>query len=264
MFSHIADFLNRSPPDPVRLPFTSSHWPVLIILTTYMVLIKIVGPMFMQNRKPYDLLGIIKAYNIMQIIYNTVSLVFSVHFMLGPGNFNFKCITNLPLDHEYKTWERWVTYSYFFNKLLDLLETGFFILRKKNRQISFLHVFHHVYMVYICFLYIYYFGYGGHGLFLVTFNVVVHIMMYTYYYQSSLTQNSQDLWWKKYITIVQMVQFGIILAHSLYVLRQPDCPASQLSATWGSLISVVFLILFGNFYVRAYILPQKKVKRRAQ
>jgi len=76
MFSHIADFLNRSPPDPVRLPFTSSHWPVLIILTTYMVLIKIVGPMFMQNRKPYDLLGIIKAYNIMQIIYNTVSLVF--------------------------------------------------------------------------------------------------------------------------------------------------------------------------------------------
>jgi len=41
-----------------------------------MVLIKIVGPMFMQNRKPYDLLGIIKAYNIMQIIYNTVSLVF--------------------------------------------------------------------------------------------------------------------------------------------------------------------------------------------
>ncbi|KAH8354205.1 hypothetical protein KR084_003110 [Drosophila pseudotakahashii] len=263
MFAHIVDFLNRSPPDPVRLPFISSHWPVLIVLTTYLVFIKILGPMFMQSRKPYDLHGVIKAYNIIQIAYNLVLLVFSVYFMVGPGDYNFKCISNLPLDHEYKNWERWLSFSYFFNKFMDLLETVFFVLRKKDRQISFLHVFHHVYMVYIGFLYLYYYGYGGHGFFLVTFNVVVHVVMYTYYYQSSLDKNLRgDLWWKKYITIVQLVQFGIILSHSVYILRQTDCPTARLSATWGSLVSVVFIILFGNFYVRAYILPQKKTSRR--
>jgi len=178
--------------------------------------------------------------------------------MLGPGNYNFSCISNLPLDHEYKNWERWLSYSYFFNKLMDLLETVFFIFRKKYRQISFLHVFHHVYMVYIGFLYMYYYGYGGHGFFLITFNVVVHTMMYTYYYQSSLNRNSGgDLWWKKYITVVQLVQFVIIFSHSVYILRQTDCQTSRLSATWGSLISVVFIILFSNFYVRTYILPKK-------
>eukprot|EP00099_Drosophila_melanogaster_P022478 NP_649958.2 uncharacterized protein Dmel_CG9459 [Drosophila melanogaster] len=258
MFAHMLDFLNRSPPDPVRLPLTSSHWPVLTILGIYLVFIKIVGPWFMQNQKPYNLDRAIKIYNIVQIAYNVILLIFSVHFMLGPGNYNFSCISNLPLDHEYKNWERWLSYSYFFNKLMDLLETVFFIFRKKYRQISFLHVFHHVYMVYIGFLYMYYYGYGGHGFFLITFNVVVHTMMYTYYYQSSLNRNSGgDLWWKKYITVVQLVQFVIIFSHSVYILRQTDCQTSRLSATWGSLISVVFIILFSNFYVRTYILPKK-------
>ncbi|XP_017074380.1 elongation of very long chain fatty acids protein F [Drosophila eugracilis] len=262
MFANILDFLNRSPTDPVRLPLTSSHWPVLTVLTIYMVFIKVVGPMFMRNRKAYDLHKVIQAYNIVQIVYNTVLLVVGVYFMLGPGNYNFKCISNLPLDHEYKNLERWLSYLYFFNKFMDLMETIFFVLRKKDRQISFLHVFHHVNMVYIGFMYLYYYGYGGHGFFVISFNMIVHIMMYTYYYQSSLNRDLQgDLWWKKYITIVQLIQFGIILSHSVYTLKQPDCITSRFSATWASIVSVIFIILFSNFYVNTYILPQKKAKK---
>lgn len=36
---------------------------------------------------------------------------------------------------------------YFLLKLLDLLETIFFVLRKKQNQVTFLHVYHHVGMV---------------------------------------------------------------------------------------------------------------------
>lgn len=32
---------------------------------------------------------------------------------------------------------------YYFSKLIELLDTVFFLLRKKTRQISFLHVYHH-------------------------------------------------------------------------------------------------------------------------
>ncbi|KAH8354206.1 hypothetical protein KR084_003109 [Drosophila pseudotakahashii] len=262
MFDDLVDFLNKPPPDPVRLPLLSSHKPVLMILGTYLLFVKVVGPKVMANRKAFDLRPLIKVYNIMQILYNIVMFVLAAHFMIGPGNFDFGCISNLPPEHDYKTWERWLTYSYFFNKLLDLLETVFFVLRKKDRQISFLHLFHHMYMLYFSFMYMYYYGYGGHGFFMCFFNVIVHIMMYSYYYQSSLSPDSRgDLWWKKYITIVQLVQFVIVLGHSIYTLRQPDCPSARFSATCAGSISVIFIILFSNFYFHAYIRPKKPAEK---
>ncbi|XP_016959886.1 elongation of very long chain fatty acids protein F [Drosophila biarmipes] len=262
MLDDLVNFLNKSPPDPVRLPLLGGHKPVLMILAAYLLFVKVVGPKIMKKRRPFDLRGPIKVYNIMQILYNVIMLVFAIHFMLGPGDFDFRCISNLPPDHAYKTWERWLTYSYFFNKLLDLLETVFFVLRKKDRQISFLHLFHHMYMLYFCFMYLYYYGYGGHGFFMCFFNVIVHIMMYSYYYQSSLRSNSRgDLWWKKYITIVQLVQFGIILGHSLFTLLQPDCPSARFSAYCAGTISIVFIILFSNFYYHAYMKPKRPVKK---
>lgn len=41
-------------------------------------------------------------------------------------------------------YEAYVGYSYFILKLIDYLDTVFFILRKKWAQVSFLHVYHHV------------------------------------------------------------------------------------------------------------------------
>ena len=35
---------------------------------------------------------------------------------------------------------------YYFSKLIEFMDTFFFILRKKNNQISFLHVYHHASM----------------------------------------------------------------------------------------------------------------------
>ncbi|KAH8243920.1 hypothetical protein KR032_011316 [Drosophila birchii] len=264
MLTTILDFMNRSPPDPVRLPLVSGNKPVLAILAVYLLFIKVVGPSLMANRKAFDLRGPIKAYNIFQIVYNIVMFLLATYFIFGPGNFNFRCIANLPMEHEFKTFERWLTYSYFANKLIDLMETIFFVLRKKDRQISFLHVFHHVYMLYFSFAYIYYYGYGGHGFFMCYFNVLVHIMMYTYYYQSQSAGEAgrrDSLWWKKYITIVQLIQFGIIVAHSIYTLQQPDCPSARFSATAAGSVSLIFIILFSKFYINTYILPKKNERK---
>lgn len=59
-----------TPVDPEQLAFLASPWPTAIILTTYLVFVLKVGPSFMECRKPFDLRGIIKAYNILQILYN--------------------------------------------------------------------------------------------------------------------------------------------------------------------------------------------------
>ncbi|KAH8367423.1 elongation of very long chain fatty acids protein F [Drosophila serrata] len=258
MFSQIWDFM-RTPSEDVKLPLLGSHWPILTIIGTYLLLVKVIGPKFMENREPFDLRAVIKVYNKMQIVYNLLMFVFTIHFMFGPGNFDLRCIRNLPMDHEYKNWERILCYSYFVNKFIDMLETFFFILRKKDRQISFLHVFHHVYMMYIPFFYIHYIGYGGHGLFVVFWNMLVHSIMYIYYYQSSLNRNSKAvLWWKKYMTTIQLIQFVIVLLHSIYTLFQPDCEIAKLSSVLCAIFAVVFLILFINFYISTYILPKQK------
>lgn len=42
----------------------------------------------------------------------------------------------------------YITYMYFLLKIIDLLDTVFFVLRKKNNQITFLHIYHHAGMVF--------------------------------------------------------------------------------------------------------------------
>ncbi|KOB72767.1 Elongation of very long chain fatty acids protein, partial [Operophtera brumata] len=75
----------------------------------------------MRDRKPYDLKHTIIVYNISQILMS----VFLVYEMAA------------------------AVWWYFAAKLIELLDTVFFVLRKKNRQISFLHLYHH-FMMPIC------------------------------------------------------------------------------------------------------------------
>lgn len=40
-----------------------------------------------------------------------------------------------------------IVYQYFIVKIIDMVDTVFFVLRKKQNQVSFLHVYHHTAMV---------------------------------------------------------------------------------------------------------------------
>ncbi|XP_017057437.1 elongation of very long chain fatty acids protein F [Drosophila ficusphila] len=257
----MADFLNGTlsiSEDPVQLPLMGSPWPTLTILSIYLLFILKVGRQFMENRKPFDLRGVIKAYNIMQIVYNSAALTGGLYFLFVLKAYDLSCISRLPLDHEYKNWERWLSYSYFFNKLMDLMETVFFVLRKKYRQISVLHVVHHLIMAFGGYLYLTYSGYGGTLFPLCLLNVAVHVIMYTYYYLSCVSKDLQTSRWKKYITIVQLVQFLLVLSNFSYTLMQPNCNASRPVIYSGMLVDITFILLFGNFYLHAYVLPSKK------
>ncbi|GJQ75481.1 hypothetical protein Trydic_g17568 [Trypoxylus dichotomus] len=114
---------------------------------------------------------------------------------------------------------------YYIAKLTELLDTVFFVLRKKNNQITFLHVYHH-FMMPICGWIGVKFLPGGHGTLLGVINSFIHIWMYLYYMIASLgPQYQQYLWWKKHLTEMQMIQFCLIFIHEFQVLfRQCDYP----------------------------------------
>jgi GNS1/SUR4 family len=107
----------------------------------------------------------------------------------------------------------------------------FFVLRKKTSQVSTLHVVHHgimpmsgecrepstKFVLETYFLVLFFssletvwfgvkFTPGGHSTFFGLLNTAVHIVMYTYYLFAAMgPQYQKYLWWKKYLTGLQMV-----------------------------------------------------------
>ncbi|GFV73045.1 elongation of very long chain fatty acids protein 4 [Trichonephila clavipes] len=93
-------------------------------------------------------------------------------------------------------------------KFVDLLDTVFFVLRKKQNQVSFLHVFHHAGMCLI-----YFWGlnnlYHAPGFYMAIgfgVNTMVHVIMYSYYCLAAFGPHMQKyLWWKRHLTRLQIV-----------------------------------------------------------
>lgn len=86
----------------------------------------------------------------------------------------------------------------------------------------------------------------------------MHAIMYGYYFLTSYKPNLKpSLWWKKYITQLQMLQFVCFLVYTVIVLFVVECKNSKTFAWVGLLQSVVLLALFSDFYIKAYL--KKKV-----
>lgn len=100
----------------------------------------------------------------------------------------------------------WITYFYYLLKLVDTLDTLFFVLRKRNSQITFLHVYHHGGMILASYT-VSKFLAGSHATLLGILNSFVHVIMYGYYLLTSVQPElKRSLWWKKHITQVQLVR----------------------------------------------------------
>ncbi|XP_030562528.1 elongation of very long chain fatty acids protein F-like [Drosophila novamexicana] len=252
------EIFNRPPADPVQLPLTFSPWPVTLIVTGYLLFVLKLGRLFMANRAPYDLRGVLKVYNLIQIVYNGSLFLLATFAFVVIRPYDIKCIMVLPQDNPFKTVEHVLTYAYFLNKILDLLDTVFIVLRKNYRQVSVLHVVHHAAMVLAVYSGLRFYGYGGHFVLTGYLNVFVHCVMYIYYYISSQSQAvKQSPWWKQYITIIQMLQFLIVIAHSIWTLKQTSCNLSPYPVALVLFMGTLMFILFSNFYVHNYILPKK-------
>lgn len=81
---------------------------------------------------------------------------------------------------------------------------------------------------------------------------MIHCIMYSYYALAALGPRVQRyLWWKKYITLIQMIQFGILGSYSMIVmLKGKDYPSL---AFWTAFSQPpLFFYLFFDFYVQCY------------
>ncbi|GLH08347.1 Elongation of very long chain fatty acids protein [Gryllus bimaculatus] len=197
-------------------PFT-----VLGLVAAYALFANRLGPWIMRDRKPFELKTTLIVYNVLQIIVN----IYIFYVMIR--------LVNL----------------YFWLKVADLLDTIFFVLRKKNNQITFLHLYHHSNMVFLGWIGVKYFA-GGHATFLGLINTFVHTCMYTYYLIAAVYPH--NIWWKKYVTQLQLVQQMVVGLHLAQLFVSNPCDYPMLVPRILVPQSVFLVLLFSHFYQRAY------------
>lgn len=223
---------------------------ILTIVAAYLYFVFIFGPKYMKNREPFKLTYILVPYNFLQMLLSAY-IMFEHLDSSWLRHYSWKC---QPVDYSWTPHAMRVArgvHLYHLAKVSELLDTVFFVFRKKNEQITFLHVYHHTMMSLVTWGITKYIA-GGQITLIAVFNSFVHIIMYFYYMVAACgPQYQKYLWWKKYITTIQLLQFVFTFFHSLQVLFY-DCgyPKSALFITIPN--SLLFYFLFSDFYFKKY------------
>jgi elongation of very long chain fatty acids protein 4 len=146
---------------------------------------------------------------------------------------------------------------FYISKIFDFADTVFIILGKKWSQLSFLHVYHHVTIFLVYWLNLNT-GYDGDIFLTVILNGAIHTVMYAYYF---LSMHTKDIWWKKYLTLFQIIQFLTMNAQAIYILGVgcKTFPTQITKLYLGYILSL--LVLFLNFYFKTYSSPKPNGKK---
>ena len=188
-------------------------WNICAIVAVYLLFVKVIGPRFMKNRPAYDLTNVLFYYNLIHILGNGLCSIPALVITRGTYDCWSSRRTGDPENPQHRLL-LYLSFVYFCAKFLDLFDTVFFILRKKDQQVTFLHVVHHSVMP-LCTYVALRFAPIGRTSIIGIVNAVVHTVMYVYYFLSSMPSMRRHLWWKKYLTQMQIFQFVIFFAHSL-------------------------------------------------
>jgi len=167
------------------------------------------------------------------------------------GDYNWHCEPVDYSNNKHAIRVLTVGWWYFFSKFIDLLDTIFFIMRKKFNQVSALHVIHHSTLPWLSWWGPRFVG-GGHAGFGPFLNSGVHTVMYFYYMCAAFGPSVQKyLWWKKYITTIQLVQFVLVFFHAI----QPiffECNFPKAASLMFAGTGLQYFILFMLFYKKTY------------
>ncbi|XP_076140238.1 very long chain fatty acid elongase 7-like [Alosa pseudoharengus] len=236
----------------------SSPLPQTVITIAYLCFVISLGPRLMENRKPFDLKKVMFIYNV--CIRFFCLYMFYEFLMSGwATGYSYRCdivdYSNSPkaLRMAQTCW------LYYFSKFIEMLDTIFFVIQKKTVQLTFLHIYHHIVAAYTWW-FVVKFAEGGMSTFHALLNSIVHVLMYSYYALAALGPAYQKyLWWKKYMTTIQLTQFVMVIIHLSQFFFIEDCRFQvPLIVYILYLLEFIFLGLFLDFYYHAYMKGKRK------
>lgn len=233
-----------------ELPFVSPQ--VLLGANVVYVIVTAILYKWMKGRKEgFNLKPVIAVYNAVCVVLAGY-VVYGIVITKWEDPESFVCIQGDRSDKKcrYLAHVFWVFY---IQKFWEFADTWFFILRRSFRQVTFLHLFHHSSITVVVGFIIPY-DFCGDMYLPILLNAFVHVLMYSHYLVTAIGIKS---WWRQYLTSVQLAQFVLISVQSCISLRRGQgCGAPD----WAKLLMVAYmfsmLLLFGNFFVRRYLIKQ--------
>ncbi|CAN0129487.1 unnamed protein product, partial [Phaeothamnion confervicola] len=192
-----------------------------------------------------------KATYPLRFCYNVLQVMLCSYMCIEAGVVAYRNGYSLlpcePFDHVSPPMAR-VLWLFYTSKVLDFADTFFIVLGKKWKQLSFLHVYHHIT------IFLFYWlnlnaGFDGDIYLTIVLNGFIHTVMYTYYFVS---MHTADIWWKKYLTLMQMAQFVTMCSQAGYLISCScqSYPPRITQVYMGYILSL--LVLFAQFYVASY------------
>ncbi|XP_035222946.1 elongation of very long chain fatty acids protein 1-like [Stegodyphus dumicola] len=247
--------IKRTDPAVMNWPLVSNDALNFFLIFCYVSFVLRIGPAIMKNREAYDLRWLMVPYNAALVIMNFY-IFWEYAKVRWSGESEDTC-TTLEFSHNPKTYRlAEITWWFYLTKYIELTDTVFFVLRKKERQLSKLHIIHHSTIPIVVWSMLRSEP-GGYNSFFPLANSFVHVIMYTYYGVAAIGDHVKvHLWFKKYITMTQMIQFVLVL---YYMFSRPfyGCQISYRSLGVNSFIAAFFFVLFCNFYIHEYWLKQE-------
>uniref|UniRef100_A0A8C6KYS8 Elongation of very long chain fatty acids protein n=1 Tax=Nothobranchius furzeri TaxID=105023 RepID=A0A8C6KYS8_NOTFU len=177
-------------------PLVYSPVPITCMLLCYLIII-CVGPKLM----PFNLKPVLIVYNFTMVCLSAYMFYeFTASSWLSRYSLLFQPVdySDSPLAMRMAR----VCWWFYLSKVVELSDTIFFILSKKNGQLTFLHVYHHATIT------------GGLELNM-WLGIVVCLQLSYLYYGLAALGLSKHLWWKRHLTSLQLaMQFNIISSFS--------------------------------------------------
>ncbi|XP_077561140.1 very long chain fatty acid elongase AAEL008004-like [Haemaphysalis longicornis] len=232
--------------------FLTGHLPSLLaLLALYVYGVKVAGPRAMKDRQPFNIRWLVLGYNLFMVLNCAFFLVEFVRLAFIENGYSLLLqevdSTMRPATLRLVSLSWW----YYMFRIFEFTETFFFVLRKKFGQVSGLHVFHHciiAWNMWICVTY----GVQAQTIFVTCMNTLVHLVMYSYYFLSALGPRAQPfLWWKRYLTQVQLVQFVVLMVHN----SLPLFFAGNFVRAFSTILvaeGIIFFTWFSAFYLETY------------
>lgn len=220
------------------------------------------GPKYMKHRSPFQLTNFMIVYNLSLAVLSLYMFV-EISVSTYDAGYSFGCTpyNDETVKDPKELRVARVFWWYFFSKAIELIDTVMMVLRKKNNQITFLHVYHHAVMLNIWW-WVMAFIPGGLTWFGPWINSLIHIFMYAYYGLSVIPSMRSKLWWKRYLTQLQLIQFFCTIAHTFYSMTlNCDFPQWGQNLLAGLMISLI--LLFANFYRQTYVPKPSRRKEAA-
>ena len=234
-------------------PLMSSPCPTFAIIMLYLY-ICLRGPQHMANRKAFtNLKPLILFYNFLTVLLNLyIAMELWITLKTRSKDFYWTC-ESVDYSNEWSAVRiANALWWYYASKCFEMLDSVFFILRKKEEQLTFLHIYHHSTMFGLWWIGVKFVA-GGSAFPGAMLNSAVHVIMYAYYFIAALGPAYRRwLWWKKYLTIIQLAQFTAALVFASKAVIEGNCDFPLWMQYTLICYMISFLILFSKYFTKEY------------